>query len=142
TSYNFYVLPHTRQGGDTMTPVSAGHIILTPTQPVRTAPAWIRTRDLLCQKPMFYPWTTTPPEYIGVLDSTRNKLEILDGKRNKLGILDGKRNKLRILNSKRNKGILDSKRNKLEILDGKRNKLGILDSKRNKLGKLNCKRDK
>ena len=34
TSDNFYVLPHTRQSGETMTSVSAGHIILTPTQPV------------------------------------------------------------------------------------------------------------
>ena len=30
----FYVLPHTRQSGKTMTSVSAGHIILTPTQPI------------------------------------------------------------------------------------------------------------
>ena len=30
----FYVLPHTRQSWETMTSVSAGHIILTPTQPV------------------------------------------------------------------------------------------------------------
>ena len=29
----FYVLPHTRQSGETMTSVSAGHIILPPTQP-------------------------------------------------------------------------------------------------------------
>ena len=32
--WQFYVLPHTRQRGETMTPVSAGHIIPTPTQPV------------------------------------------------------------------------------------------------------------
>ena len=30
----FYVLPHTRQSWETMTSISAGHIILTPTQPV------------------------------------------------------------------------------------------------------------
>ena len=30
----FHVLPHTRQSGETMTSVSAGHIILTSTQPV------------------------------------------------------------------------------------------------------------
>ena len=30
----FYVLSHTRQSGETMTFVSAGHIILTPIQPV------------------------------------------------------------------------------------------------------------
>ena len=30
----FYVLPHMRQSGKTMTSVSAGHIILTTTQPV------------------------------------------------------------------------------------------------------------
>ena len=30
----FYVLPHMRQSWETMTSVSAGHIILTPTQPV------------------------------------------------------------------------------------------------------------
>ena len=30
----FYVLPHMRQTWETMTSVSAGHIILTPTQPV------------------------------------------------------------------------------------------------------------
>ena len=34
TSDKFYVLPHTRQGGKTMTSASAGHIILTTTQPV------------------------------------------------------------------------------------------------------------
>ena len=34
TSDNFYVLPHMRQSRETMTSVSAGHIILTPTQPV------------------------------------------------------------------------------------------------------------
>ncbi|RUS70140.1 hypothetical protein EGW08_022093 [Elysia chlorotica] len=43
-----------------MTPVSAGHIILTPTQAVRNATARIRTRDLLRRKPMFYPWATAP----------------------------------------------------------------------------------
>ena len=32
--WHFYVLPHTRQSWETMTYVSAGHIILTPTQPV------------------------------------------------------------------------------------------------------------
>ncbi|RUS80013.1 hypothetical protein EGW08_012221 [Elysia chlorotica] len=48
-------------GRDTMTPVSAAHIILTPTQPVGNAIARIRTRDLLCGKPMFYPWATAPP---------------------------------------------------------------------------------
>ena len=31
--WQFYVLPHTRQSWETMTSVSAGHIILTPTQP-------------------------------------------------------------------------------------------------------------
>ena len=34
TSDNFYMLPHMRQSWETMTFVSAGHIILTPTQPV------------------------------------------------------------------------------------------------------------
>ena len=34
TLKHFYVLPHTRQSWETMTSVSAGHIILTPTQPV------------------------------------------------------------------------------------------------------------
>ena len=33
-SDNFYVLPHMRQSWETMTSVSAGHIILTPTQSV------------------------------------------------------------------------------------------------------------
>ena len=32
--WQFYVLPHMRQSWETMTSVSAGHIILTPTQPV------------------------------------------------------------------------------------------------------------
>ena len=32
--WQFYVLPHTRQSGETLTSVSAGHIILIPTQPV------------------------------------------------------------------------------------------------------------
>ena len=32
--WQFYVLPHTRQSWETMTSVSAGHVILTPTQPV------------------------------------------------------------------------------------------------------------
>ena len=32
--WQFFVLPHTRQRGETMTSVSAGRIILTPTQPV------------------------------------------------------------------------------------------------------------
>ena len=31
--WQFYVLPHMRQSWETMTSVSAGHIILTPTQP-------------------------------------------------------------------------------------------------------------
>ncbi|RUS73368.1 hypothetical protein EGW08_018870 [Elysia chlorotica] len=43
-----------------MTPVSAGHIILTPIQPVGNATARIRTRDLLRRKTMFYPWDTAP----------------------------------------------------------------------------------
>ncbi|RUS89375.1 hypothetical protein EGW08_002895, partial [Elysia chlorotica] len=51
---------HTRQGGDAMTPVSTGHIILTPTQPVGNATARIRTRDLLRRKLMFYSWATAP----------------------------------------------------------------------------------
>ena len=32
--WQFYMLPHMRQSWETMTSVSAGHIILTPTQPV------------------------------------------------------------------------------------------------------------
>ena len=39
--WKFYVLPHMRQSWETMTSVTAGHIILTPTQPVgsgRTQP--------------------------------------------------------------------------------------------------------
>ena len=32
-----YVLPHTKHSGETMTSVSAGHTILTPTQPAATA---------------------------------------------------------------------------------------------------------
>ena len=32
--WQFYVLPHMRQSWETMTSASAGHIILTPTQPV------------------------------------------------------------------------------------------------------------
>ena len=36
--WQFYVLPHTRQSGETMTSVSAGHIILTSTQPVGSGP--------------------------------------------------------------------------------------------------------
>ena len=37
----FYVLPHMRQSWETMTSVSAGHIILTPTQPVGSErPQW------------------------------------------------------------------------------------------------------
>ena len=32
--WQFYVLPHKRQSWETMTSISAGHIILTPTQPV------------------------------------------------------------------------------------------------------------
>ena len=34
--WQLYVLPHTRQSGETMTSVSAGHIILTPTQAVES----------------------------------------------------------------------------------------------------------
>ena len=34
--WQFYVLPHMRQSWETMTSVSAGHIILTPTQPVES----------------------------------------------------------------------------------------------------------
>ena len=32
--WQLYVLPHTKQRGEAMTPVSAGHIIPTPSQPV------------------------------------------------------------------------------------------------------------
>ena len=32
-SDNFYVLPHKRQSGETMTSVSVSHMILTPAQP-------------------------------------------------------------------------------------------------------------
>ena len=39
--WQFYVLPHMRQSWETMTSVSAGHIILTPTQPVGSGrPQW------------------------------------------------------------------------------------------------------
>ncbi|RUS74465.1 hypothetical protein EGW08_017781 [Elysia chlorotica] len=39
----FYIVPHTRQGADTMTRVSVGHINLTPTQPVGSQIARART---------------------------------------------------------------------------------------------------
>ena len=39
--WQFYVLPHMRQSWETMTSVSAGHIILTPTQPVADLPPQI-----------------------------------------------------------------------------------------------------
>ena len=42
--WQFYVLPHMRQRGETMTSVTAGHIIVTPTQPVGSED---RTLDLL-----------------------------------------------------------------------------------------------
>ena len=46
--WQFYVLPHMRQSWETMTSVSTGHIILTPTQPVgRGQPQPNRTQDLL-----------------------------------------------------------------------------------------------
>ena len=39
--WQFYVLPHMRQSWETMTSDSAGHIILTPTQPVGSGrPEW------------------------------------------------------------------------------------------------------
>ena len=39
--WQFYVLPHMRQSWETMTSVSAGHIILTPTHPVGSGrPLW------------------------------------------------------------------------------------------------------
>ena len=47
--WQFYVLPHTRQSRETMTFVSAGHILMTPTQPVeeQAATAVIEPRTFL-----------------------------------------------------------------------------------------------
>ena len=61
--WQFYVLPHRRQSWETMTSVSAGHIILTPTQPVGSGRPLRgnRTRDLLTRSRALYPWATAPP---------------------------------------------------------------------------------
>ena len=51
------VLPHTRKSGETMTSASAGHIILTPIQPVQLGAGghrWNRTRDLLTRSRTLY----------------------------------------------------------------------------------------
>ena len=53
--WQFYVLPNMRQSWETMTSVSAGHIILTPTQPVGSGrPHGNRTRDLLTRSRALY----------------------------------------------------------------------------------------
>ncbi|RUS85467.1 hypothetical protein EGW08_006743 [Elysia chlorotica] len=57
-----------------MTLVSAGHIILTPTQRIGNATDKIRTRDLLRRKPMFYPWTTATPA-----NKARSRLPLVTG---------------------------------------------------------------
>ena len=55
--WQFYVLPHMRQRWETMTSISAGHIILTPTQPQgriepgTSSPGVMRSTD----------WGTAPP---------------------------------------------------------------------------------
>ncbi|RUS89199.1 hypothetical protein EGW08_003009 [Elysia chlorotica] len=51
----------TREGGDTMTPILAGHNRLTPTQPVESDVARARTTNLLRRKPVFYTKATPPP---------------------------------------------------------------------------------
>ena len=64
TSDNFHVLPHIRQSGETMTSISAGHIILTPTQPVeagghsgdRTQHLLTKVRAFPCFKSMSVTW--------------------------------------------------------------------------------------
>ena len=50
--WQFYVLPHMKQSRETMTSVSAGHIILTPIQPVGSGRP--RTRDLLIRSSALY----------------------------------------------------------------------------------------
>ena len=50
------VLPHTRQGGDTMSSASVGHIILTPAQPVGSGRplSGDGIQDLLTRSRMLY----------------------------------------------------------------------------------------
>ena len=59
--WQFYVLPHMRQSWETMTSVSAGHIILTPTQPVGSGRSGNRTRHLLTRSRALYRRATAPP---------------------------------------------------------------------------------
>ena len=70
TLTQFYVLPHMRQSWETMTSVSAGHIILTPTQPVGSrrpqresnpGPPHQESRALATELPHPPPPTHTPP---------------------------------------------------------------------------------
>ena len=56
------VLPHTRPSGETMTSVSAGHIILTPFQPVGCGqPQRGRIRDLITRSHALYRLSYPPP---------------------------------------------------------------------------------
>ena len=61
--WQIYVLPHMRQSWEIMTSVSAGHIILTPTQPVGSGRPQHRnqTRDLLTRSRAFYRLSYRPP---------------------------------------------------------------------------------
>ena len=53
--WQFYVLPHMRQSWETMTSISVGHIILTPTQPVGSGrPLRESTWDLLTRSCALY----------------------------------------------------------------------------------------
>ena len=63
--WQFYVLPHTRQSGETMTFISAGRIIRAPTQPVGSGrPQWEsnpglphqETRTLPTERLLIIPW--------------------------------------------------------------------------------------
>ena len=60
--WQFYELPHMRQSEETMTSVSAGHIILTPTQSVGSGrPQWGSNPRPPHQKSHALPTELTPP---------------------------------------------------------------------------------
>ena len=60
--WQFYVLPHMRQSWETMTSVSAGHIILTPTRPVGAGGHnGDRTWNLLLRSRALYQLSYRPP---------------------------------------------------------------------------------
>ena len=62
--WQFYVLPHMRQSWETMTSFLAGHIILTPNQPVGSGrPQRDRTRDLLTRSRALYRLSYRAPHW-------------------------------------------------------------------------------